>query len=58
MKDMWPTLEGRLKHALTSREVAVRQLQLTTTITQVAQNVLNRSNEKNKHRSHLVKEAK
>ncbi len=40
----WPTLAGRLNHALTSRVEAVRQLQTTMPLTPVAQNVLKQSN--------------
>ena len=42
----WPTLQGRLTHALTTREEAVRQLQTTMQITPLAKAVLSRS----KHR--------
>lgn len=41
---MWPTLDGRLSHPLTSRVEAVRQLQTTTPITPIAQNVLKQNN--------------
>jgi len=39
----WPTLQGRLQHALTTREEAVRQLQTTMQITPLAKSVLSRS---------------
>ncbi len=39
----WPTLQGRLKHALTTRVEAVRQLQTTMQITPLAKAVLSRS---------------
>ena len=39
----WPTLSGRLSQPLTSRVEAVRQLQITTPITPIAQNVLKQS---------------
>ena len=42
-KTTWPTLQGRLTHALNSREEAVRQLQTTMQITPIAQGVLSRS---------------
>ena len=42
-KTTWPTLQGRLRHALTSREEAVRQLQTTMQITPLAKAVLSRS---------------
>ncbi len=42
-KTTWPTLQGRLKHALTTREEAVRQLQTTMQITPLAIAVLSRS---------------
>jgi hypothetical protein len=42
-KTTWPTLQGRLKHALGSREEAVRQLQTTMQITPLAKAVLSRS---------------
>jgi hypothetical protein len=45
-KMTWPTLQGRLMHALTTREEAVRQLQTTMQITPLAKAVLSRS----KHR--------
>lgn len=43
-KRPWPTLEGRLNQRLTSRVEAVRQLQTTMPITQVAQAVLKSNN--------------
>jgi len=44
-KPLWPTLQGRLTHALGSREEAVRQLQTTMQITPLAKAVLLRSKE-------------
>ena len=40
------TLSGRLKHPLTSREEAIRQLQTTLPITKTAQRVLDRAKKK------------
>jgi len=42
-KLLWPTLQGRLSHLLTSRAVAVRQLQITVPLSKLALNVLQRS---------------
>jgi hypothetical protein len=42
-KVLWPTLQGRLSHPLTSRAVAVRQLQITVPLSKLALNVLQRS---------------
>ena len=42
-KMTWPTLQGRLTHALTTREEAVLQLQTTMQITPLAEAVLLRS---------------
>jgi hypothetical protein len=42
-KLLWPTLQGRLSHPLTSRAVAVRQLQITVPLSKLALNVLQRS---------------
>jgi hypothetical protein len=42
-KTTWPTLQGRLTHALGSRVEAVRQLQTTMQITPLAKAVLSRS---------------
>jgi hypothetical protein len=42
-KVLWPTLQGRLSHPLTSRAVAVRQLQITMPLSKLALNVLQRS---------------
>ena len=42
-KVLWPTLQGRLSHPLTSRAVAVRQLQITMPLSRLALNVLQRS---------------
>jgi hypothetical protein len=44
-KVLWPTLQGRLSHPLTSRAVAVRQLQITLPLSKIALNVLQRSKE-------------
>ena len=44
-KVLWPTLQGRLSHPLTSRAVAVRQLQITLPLSKIALNVLQRSQE-------------
>ena len=44
-KVLWPTLQGRLSHPLTSRAVAVRQLQLTLPLRKIALDVLQRSKE-------------
>ena len=44
-KLLWPTLQGRLSHPLTSRAVAVRQLQITVPLSKLALNVLQRSKE-------------
>jgi hypothetical protein len=38
----WPTLAGRLRHSLTSRAEAVRQLQTMMQISATARNVLTR----------------
>ena len=43
VKTTWPTLQGRLTHALTTREEALRQLQTTMQITPLARAVLLRS---------------
>ena len=42
-KLLWPTLQGRLSHPLTSRAVAVRQLQITMPLSKLALDVLQRS---------------
>ena len=42
-KVLWPTLQGRLSHPLTSRAVAVRQLQITMPLSRLALSVLQRS---------------
>ena len=44
-KVLWPTLQGRLSHPLTSRAVAVRQLQITMPLSKLALDVLQRSKE-------------
>ena len=44
-KLLWPTLQGRLSHPLTSRAMAVRQLQITLPLSKIALNVLQRSKE-------------
>jgi hypothetical protein len=44
-KVLWPTLQGRLSHPLTSRAVAVRQLQITLPLSKIDLNVLQRSKE-------------
>jgi hypothetical protein len=44
-KVLWPTLQGRLSHPLTSRAVAVRQLQITLPLSKIALDVLHRSKE-------------
>ena len=44
-KVLWPTLQGCLSHPLTSRAVAVRQLQITLPLSKIALNVLQRSKE-------------
>jgi hypothetical protein len=38
----WPTLQGRLNNPLTSRAEAIKQLKITTPITETAKNVLKR----------------
>lgn len=43
MKTFWPTLEGRLRHPLTSRVEAIRQLQTMIPISSTAKAVLERS---------------
>ena len=42
-KVLWPTLQGRLSHPLTSRAVAVRQLQITLPLSGLGLSVLQRS---------------
>ena len=42
-KVLWPTLQGRLSHPLTSRAVAVRQLQITMPLSKLALDVSQRS---------------
>jgi len=42
-KVLWPTLQGRLSHPLTSRAVAVGQLQITMPLSRLALSVLQRS---------------
>lgn len=44
-KVLWPTLQGRLSHPLTSRAVAVRQLQITLPLSRLGLSVLHRSKE-------------
>ena len=46
-KQLLPTLAGRLKHPLTSRVEAVRQLQTMIPISDLAQSVLERSSREN-----------
>lgn len=47
----WPTLEGRLKNALTSREEAILQLQITMPLSPLARAVLDKKKpNSSKHR--------
>jgi len=42
-KQLWPTLEGRLTHALRTREDAIRQLETTMPISPIARDILKAS---------------